>query len=407
LQYGLAPGQLKTGNQWDSYDLPLIANYSAFYRLPLGNPESVQDVIAGSPGNFGYNEATRRFNLPPASASPELNLYASRSTIDTGVQNLLNATLFNIPNVRQVTRQENQQGITVNQDIGFQLSRPLPPFIGLRSTLSGGLDFKTYSQDNYQTNVFKFTEYTKGPNGNLIQRVSYDFVPTPGTEQKVAYLPLALSYTAGLNDFLGPATFELGLNANLWFSSATLYTPNPTNQPNLSGVKSLQNITGSSESTGHWLILRPSFSQDFSLYTNWITTVSLDGQFASEPLISNEQFGIGGVGSVRGYHEGEVFGDSGWHVSLEQKTPSHLVGMIHGDQPLTLRGSLYMDLADAYLLAPNGRASSTKLWGAGFGFVVSAGSHWQARFLFSVPLIGTIDTPVDTPYFNFGLTSQF
>ena len=406
VQYGFAPGQLKTGSQWDFYDLPLVANYSAFYRLPLGNPESIENAIDGSSGNFGYDEATRRFNLPPASASPELNVYASRSTIDTGVQNLLNETLFDIPNVRQVFRQENQQGITVNQDVGLQLSKPLPPFIGLRSTLSGGLDFKTYLQANYQTNVFKFVEYTKGPNGNLIQRVTYDIVPTPTTEQKVEYLPLALNYNAGLNDFLGPATVGLGLSANLWFSSSTLYTPATTNQQNVYGSKSLQGITGSSESTGYWLILRPSFSQDFSLYTNWITNVRVDGQYASEPLISNEQFGIGGVNSVRGYHEGEVFGDSGWHMSVEQKTPSHLVGMMRS-QPLTLRASVYMDFATAYLSDPNGRAGTTKLWGTGFGFVVSAGSHWQARFLFSVPLIGTIDTPVDAPYFNFGLTSQF
>jgi hemolysin activation/secretion protein len=399
LQYGFSPEQYKTGSQWDYYDQPLVANYSAFYRMPLGSPESIEDVIAGNPGSFGYDEATRRFNLPPPSGAPELNVYASRSTIDTG--------LFDIPDVRQVSRQEVQQGITVNQDIGFQLSKPLPQVSSLRSTLSAGLDFKTYLQDNYQTNIFTFTEYTKGPNQNLIKRVSYDYVPTPTTEQKVEYLPLGLTYNGGLNDFLGPATLGLGLSANLWYSSSTLYTPTSTNQPNMYGLKSLQGITGSSETTGHWVILRPSFSQNFEVVSNWTTSVRADGQFASEPLISNEQFGIGGVNSVRGYHEGEVFGDTGWHVSLEQQTPPHLVGMINGDQPLTLRGSVYMDLATAYLIDPNGRPGRVKLWGTGFGFVASAGPHWQARFLFSLPLIGTSVTEADAPYFNFALTSQF
>src|SRR5208282_2608201 len=113
----------------------------------------------------------------------ELNLYGSRATIDTGLETLKNDTILDYPDVRQIIQQEVQQGITINQDIGFQLSRPLPQVDSLRSTVSGGLDYKTYTQDNYQTNIFTFIEYTKGPNGNLIKRVSYDYLPTPVTEQ--------------------------------------------------------------------------------------------------------------------------------------------------------------------------------------------------------------------------------
>jgi len=48
-----------------------------------------------------------------------------------------------------------------------------------------------------------------------------------------------------------------------------------------------------------------------------------------------------------------------------------------------------------------------ELWGTGFGFAASVGSHWQARLLFSWPLVGTSITPRDQPYFNFNLTAQF
>ena len=72
-----------------------------------------------------------------------------------------------------------------------------------------------------------------------------------------------------------------------------------------------------------------------------------------------------------------------------------------------MRGSVYMDIATAYLLDPLGRQASSELWGTGFGVTAAVGSHWEARFLFSVPLIGTINTPQDQPYFNFGLTAQF
>lgn len=44
---------------------------------------------------------------------------------------------------------------------------------------------------------------------------------------------------------------------------------------------------------------------------------ALDWQVSPNPLISNEQFTLGGVGSVRGYREAEVLGDSGARLSLE------------------------------------------------------------------------------------------
>ena len=408
VQYGFSPESYKLGNQWDLYDEPLVANYSTFYRLPLGSPEPIENTVANNPGSFGYNEATRQFRLPPPSGQTELNLYASRATIDTGVETLSSETLFDIPFVRQVDHVAVQQGITINDTIGFQLNKPLPEMKNIRSALSAGLDYKVYSQANYQTNSFIFTEYTKNPAGQLVKRVSYDNIPTPATDEEMDYLPLGLNYNASLNNFLGPATLGLGLSANLWYSSSTRYSSASANPPpNLHDSKSLQGITGSSQSSGHWMVFRPSYSQQIIIGKNWITTLRADGQWASEPLISNEQFGIGGVNSVRGYHEGEIFGDTGWHVSLEQQTPQHVVGMVHGDEPLSLRGSVYMDWATAYLLDPQGRAGAIELWGTGFGVAASVGSHWQGQFLFSLPLIGTALTPSGQPHFNFSLTAQF
>ncbi len=78
---------------------------------------------------------------------------------------------------------------------------------------------------------------------------------------------------------------------------------------------------------------------------------------------------------MRGYHEGEVFGDDRLALSLEQQTPPHMVGMIHGDIPVTVRGSVYMDWATAYLIDPKLRPGSVEFWGTGFGFAASVGSY--------------------------------
>ena len=410
LQYSFSPEWYKANPQWDFYDQPLVANYSGFYRIPLGQPGSIEEAVAAQPGSFGYDEATRKFNLPPASGQPDVTFFASRSTIDTGLETLSSSVLYDVPGVREIIQEDVQQDFTVNNDLGFRLNTPLQPRGDFHSDFASGLDFKTYQVTSYKTNSFLISEVTVGANGNPNPPVKSSInSPVPVTTKNFQYLPLSLRYDAGWRDSLGTASAGLGLSANLWFSSLTTSITGPDNAKNLyyRNVQSLQQITGSSESSGHWVVLTPSFSHTLDWVTNWPTTFKADGQWASEPLISNEQFGIGGVNSVRGYHEGQVFGDTGWHVSLEQQTPPHLVGMVGNGIPLLLRGTVYMDYAETYLLDPLGGSDSTALWGTGFGGVASIGSHWEARFLFSVPLLKTSTSEAYQPFFNFGLNAQF
>ncbi len=413
-QYSFSPQQYKTAD-WPFYDEPLVATYGTFYRVPLGNPVPIDNEIASSPGNFGYDEATHKFNLPPPTGQPDFTFLASRSTIDTGLQTLSDTVLSSTTNLT-ISQQNVEQSVTVNQDLGGRLSIPFVTPDNLQFNFSGGLDFKTYQVSNYATNQFTSTQAQVDSAGNpLPPIISTVASPKPATTQQIQYLPLSIRSDVSERDFAGTTTFGVGVSYNPWFTSQTYKSSTITGTNGIStniftrvyGQKSLEGITGSPNSTGYWVVLSPTFSRTFMFYTNWVTTFRADGQWASQPLISNEQFGIGGVNSVRGYHEGEEFGDTGWHFSLEQSTPSHTVGTVYGNTPLTLRGSVYMDLATVYLLDPQGRPASTELWGTGFGITAAVGSHWQARFLFSLPLIGTSYTPQDQPYFNFGLTAQF
>jgi hemolysin activation/secretion protein len=320
-------------------------------------------------------------------------MFASRSTIDTGLETLESEVLYNVPGVRQVSRDVVQQDITINEDIGLRLSQPFKATDTFRSTMSGGLDFKTYSLTSYKTNNFSFTEITVNADGTLNPPiVSTVASPVPTTLRQLDYTPISLRYDSTLRDKFGTTTFGVGYVLNLWYSGTS------TN---------LQNATGSSESQGHWVILTPSLSRDFLIHTNWVLSLRADGQWASEPLISTERFGAGGVNSVRGYREGEVFGDTGWRISLEQKTPPHLIGFAGSRTPLTVRGAVYMDYAQTYLLDPNGAKPRESLWGTGFGGVFSLGTHWEARFLFSLPLLTAGTTDAWQPRFNFSLVGQF
>lgn len=424
MQYSFSPELYKPGNDWNFYDQPQIANYSVFYRLPLGHPPSLEDQINANPGTFGYSEATRKFNLPPMSGLPALTIFASRSAIDSGTANTLSQSITPPGSDPSVTQNNFEHSPTVNEDIAVHLDYPLASSGNLQSSFSAGFDFKTFEVINFKTNLFTIVQTNFDTHGLplLPPITSEDPSIVPITKNWIEYLPLSLRYTGSWRDSLGVSTIGMGLAVNLWRNNLFATTAFPTvvrtngagvvttnivpTTTNVHGPTAFRDIAGSTLSSGYWVVINPSYSRTITI-DDWTTLVHVDGQWASEPLISPEQFGAGGVNSVRGYPEGDAFGDEGWHFSVEEQTPSHTVGTIYGGTPLTVYGSIYMDYATVYLIDPQGRPPRQRLWGTGVGFNAAAGPHWQARFLFSFPLLSTPDTPAYQPLFDFSLTAQF
>jgi len=274
-----------------------------------------------------------------------------------------------------------------------------------QSTFSSGVDFKTYQISSVGTNNFLFAITTFDQHGNPNYVNSIDASPKPATDSRLEYLPLSLRYDGSWRNSAAIFGFGMGITGNPWYNSSTVTFSGGTNSY-LSGLNSVRAIT-SPNSSGYWFAVTPSASIDFLMPEQWQLSLRANGQWANERLLSTEQFGIGGVASVRGYHEGEIFGDTGWRFSMEQFTPPHVVGMIHGHDALTIRGSAYMDCATAYTLDAGALPDKTQLWSTGVGVTTSVGSFWEARFLFSLPLLSTATTERDQPYFNFALTAQF
>jgi len=75
----------------------------------------------------------------------------------------------------------------------------------------------------------------------------------------------------------------------------------------------------------NYIILRPSLVRQQVLPGAWSLIGKIDGQVASGPLISSEQYTGGGVDSVRGYTEAERVGDNGARASVELRTPQLLM----------------------------------------------------------------------------------
>ena len=166
------------------YDQPLIASYSAYDRLPLGGVNGPTRSRDYTVGDFGYDEATHRFRPPPATGSAELILYASRSTADSGLKlqslTLTPPTDFNSlapgsdPGGLQISDRLDSQSLTINKNLGARFIRPLPEFWGIRSSLSVGLDYKSYQAATAQYRDFFATYYipsvgTNGPPFDSVQ----------------------------------------------------------------------------------------------------------------------------------------------------------------------------------------------------------------------------------------------
>ncbi len=66
-----------------------------------------------------------------------------------------------------------------------------------------------------------------------------------------------------------------------------------------------------------WGVFRGGATFSSSLPARWAMRGVFEGQYANEALIPGEQFGLGGINSVRGFSEREISGDDGFRASLE------------------------------------------------------------------------------------------
>lgn len=66
-----------------------------------------------------------------------------------------------------------------------------------------------------------------------------------------------------------------------------------------------------------WYLIRYRAQYDLPLPNGSLMRFKLDGQATDQPLITSEQYGVGGSQSVRGYEERATLGDSGYSLSTE------------------------------------------------------------------------------------------
>jgi len=428
LQYSFSPEQLKEGGDHVAvpFDEPRVASYSGYYRLPLGGYSSVQEQVDTHPGSFGYNEATHQFNLPPSTGRPELTFFASRSVSDTGVQHgpvgfASPPSLFTNNNTiyTPISFQTNSAGenITLNEDIGFKLTVPLPQIGRLSTTFSLGADFKRFQQTSYNTNENNFLLNYFDSHGNLQTIPLYAPQPIPPTRTALDYFPLNAGLAGSLPDKLGTTFFNANANFNVL--------------PGFSKDGDFAKVSGIFPARAKYVTLQLGADRVQTIYKDWSVKLHADGQWANGTLFSSEQYSMGGPAGVRGYTDGQAYGDEGWRVTIEPQFPPLNIGMFgnEGDEEACwLRTSVFMDYGEIYALDGNyfaqfasqrglplgslpNNPNRLSFWGAGWSVSANIGSHMDARISMAFPLIDPAGRPGFAPERNmqiyFGVGVQF
>ena len=82
----------------------------------------------------------------------------------------------------------------------------------------------------------------------------------------------------------------------------------------------------------NYTILRYGTSFNHAFRNEWQGRISFMGQYTRDELVAGEQFGIGGVETVRGYLPREAAGDRGYTTQLEIYTPNFAARAGLGDK---------------------------------------------------------------------------
>lgn len=390
--YGFSPEKYKAPGLVTDYGFnrPLIANLGGYYRFPFGNPSSVEERIAGD-RKFGFDEATRQFRLPPATGRPEVSVFGSTASSDTGIQNGPASLVSQTPLLTILSR-DSGRNVTENDSAGARVSLPWAPSESHRWSFSAGPDWKRYSLDSFNTNNFLITTVITNAQGSQVIE-SVVSSPQPPRSVELHYLPLTVSADYSAKDSQGTTSASLGLGGNWLGESAEFSAASYT--------------TNASPTFGR---LTLAITRDQKLPRDFSLLLRGSGQWSTGALIPNEQFSLGGLNSVRGYYEGDVFGDAGWFTSAEVRTPYIQAPVPIGPRavPVWLRASVFVDYGRGHYLESTATTpDNITLWGAGVGASANVNNVFDVRLSIGWPLIDSPNRKAGDPRAYFSVGGQF
>ncbi|MBN1906197.1 MAG: ShlB/FhaC/HecB family hemolysin secretion/activation protein [Deltaproteobacteria bacterium] len=240
---------------------------------------------------------------------------------------------------------------------------PLPALKNLYHNITIGVDYKDFNED------INFHDSEE------------EDLTTP-----IAYLPFLVTYSATQADKMGKTQYSLGLN----WTFRNLVTDQREFEIKRKYAR------------GDYLYMTAGIERTNKLPLEMSLYAKLDGQIASEPLISNEQYIAGGMESVRGYKESELAGDYAVHSTVEINFPELINAL--GFKKSRINATLYYfyDIAKVWKKNPlPGEDKSTGIQGVGWGVKGTLFNNFEYRFDWAIALEDTdmVKSGDDTGYF--------
>ncbi|MDD5274417.1 MAG: ShlB/FhaC/HecB family hemolysin secretion/activation protein, partial [Methylovulum sp.] len=255
--------------------------------------------------------------------------------------------------------------VGIGEIYGARLIKPFKSIKNYSHSMVAGVDYKSFKED--------------------LALISADTIRTP-----ISYLPFTLQYNSSLKGEKSLTSFNLGANFSVRglgnsqseFENKRLYA-----QSNYVALIGGLNFT-------HELPYGMEFFSRFS------------GQLADSPLISNEQFSMGGMQSIRGYFETQALMDSGMVGSMEWRSP-RLVSAKY-DYINKLQALVFLDGGKGWSqrVLP-GNAATNELASTGVGTRIQLFKHFVGVLDIGFPLIDLKPVHQGDPKVHFNIATEF
>jgi hemolysin activation/secretion protein len=150
--------------------------------------------------------------------------------------------------------------------------------------------------------------------------------------------------------------------------------------------------------TASWAYLRGDASYLRRLPWGMRASLKLSGQYAGQPLISNEQFSAGGLDSVRGYYESQELGDDGVSGQFDLESPSihrWTGGLVDEWRFFAFADAAYLKIYDPLADANGAVDDSSSLASVGIGMRQRLLHRLNLSALLAAPLKNKQSTIID------------
>jgi hemolysin activation/secretion protein len=253
--------------------------------------------------------------------------------------------------------------------IGVRGIYQLPAFRALTQSVNFGFDFKHFDE------AIRFGEI--------------------GVEAPIEYVPFNAVYSLTRTGERATSTVSAGVTAGIrGFGS---------------GVDEFQNKRAFA--TPNFVKLNLDLSHVQRLRWGFEVEGKFSGQAADQPLVSSEQFAIGGRASVRGYLQAEAVGDHGILGSAELRFPSLaplLSKGVGGEWLDELRFYTFADAGKVWILDPlPDQDERITLYSVGLGLRLQLLRYLYGDVAVGVPLRDSVASDSGDPFVTFSAKAEF